>query len=74
MAMKYFVFEKDDAIVMLAEPEEDGIKYLMLEEVRAGGKFWGKIPYDELKKFSNGGAVDIDPDTFALTAAPLIDD
>ena len=70
--MQYWVMEKNDVLGMLAEPEEDGVKYLMIEEVQEGRVFWGKIPYDELKKFASG-MVEIDPDTFELTDVPLID-
>jgi hypothetical protein len=70
--MRYGIWEKDGVITLLAEPEEDGVKFFMLEELSEGDLFWGEIPYDELKKFAPG-MVDIDPDTFALTAVPLID-
>jgi len=71
--MRYGIWEKDGVIYLLAEPEEVGVKFFLLEEVKECDKFFGEIPYDELKKFAPG-MIEIDPDTFKVTAIQTMDD
>lgn len=64
---EFMVIESNGHMTLFAVPEEDGTIFFMLEEISEGEKFWGEIPYDELKKFAPG-MVEIDPDTFKITA------
>jgi hypothetical protein len=68
--MQFMVIENKGKMILWGEPEEDGVKFFLLEEVKEGEKFFGEIPYDELKKFAPG-MVDIDPDTFQITAVKV---
>ena len=63
---RFMVIENKGKMTLWGKPEEDGVKYFMLEELKEGELFWGKIPYDELKKFAPG-MVEIDPDTYRVT-------